>query len=393
MDMSKGLALELRELNLGYGDTQVVKGLSVDVEPGGILTLLGASGCGKSTVLKAIAGIINPWGGTISIGERDVTHVRPARRNVGLVFQDHALFPHMNVADNVQYGLVARKVAKNDRAPRVREMLSLVRMEAFEQAYPHELSGGQAQRVALARALAISPACLLMDEPFSSLDARLREEMRAEVHELIREMGVTTVIVTHDREEALEMATKIAVMADGQVVEAADPLTLYSQPQFDFSAEFVAGANILRGEVRHVGGRIELAVGPHATAVAEGPARRQGDTAGTELAFAVRPRDVRVSAADQRDGPNVFSAVVLDIRYVGSDSVVMCRVPDMRGALITARLSVHEGNNVRPGDRVMISWNTSAVSVVLRWRADRLVAAEEASGIGAANSQEELAPG
>src|SRR4051794_7547128 len=241
--------LQLINLSKRYGDHAAVAGVTLDVADGEFLVLLGPSGCGKTTTLRMIAGLVEPSGGTARIGGNDITHLPPWRRNTGMVFQSYALFPHMTVAENVAFGLEMRKLAKADIEERAREALRLVRLEGFANRLPRHLSGGQQQRVALARALAIRPDVLLLDEPLSNLDAKLREEVRIEIRELQRQLGLTTIMVTHDQEEALTVADRLVVMAEGKIRQIGSQRDLYERPADRFVAGFVGRSTFLEGRV------------------------------------------------------------------------------------------------------------------------------------------------
>jgi ABC-type Fe3+/spermidine/putrescine transport system ATPase subunit len=242
--------LDITDLSKRYGGQWAVENVTLDVPQGEFLVLLGPSGCGKTTTLRMIAGFVQPSGGAIRIGPRDVTDLPPWKRNTGMVFQSYALFPHMSVAANVGFGLEMRKVPKAEIAPRVAEALRLVRLDRYSERYPRELSGGQQQRVALARALAIRPDVLLLDEPLSNLDAKLREEVRIEIRELQQRLGLTTVMVTHDQEEALTVADRLVVMAEGRVRQIGTQQDLYERPADRFVASFVGRSTFLEGEAR-----------------------------------------------------------------------------------------------------------------------------------------------
>src|SRR6188508_2973708 len=243
--------LELIDLSKRYGEQAAVAGVTLDVTDGEFLVLLGPSGCGKTTTLRMIAGLVEPSGGAARIGGTDVTHLPPWRRNTGMVFQSYALFPHMSVADNVAFGLQMRRLGKSEIETRTREALRLVRLEGFAQRLPRQLSGGQQQRVALARALAIRPDVLLLDEPLSNLDAKLREQVRVEIRELQRQLGLTTVMVTHDQEEALTMADRLVVMNEGSVRQVGSQRDLYERPADRFVAGFVGRSTFLGGTVEN----------------------------------------------------------------------------------------------------------------------------------------------
>jgi putative spermidine/putrescine transport system ATP-binding protein len=241
--------LELDNLSKRYGDHAAVAGVTLDVPDGEFIVLLGPSGCGKTTTLRMIAGFVEPSGGAARIGGVDVTYLPPWRRNTGMVFQSYALFPHMTVVENVAFGLEMRKIAKAEIAARAREALRLVRLEAYADRLPRQLSGGQQQRVALARVLAIRPDVLLLDEPLSNLDAKLREEVRVEIRELQRQLGLTTVMVTHDQEEALTVADRLVVMADGEIRQIGSQRDLYERPANSFVAGFVGRSTTLIGRL------------------------------------------------------------------------------------------------------------------------------------------------
>lgn len=239
----RGAALELANVEKRYGETTAVDDLTLDVAAGEFVTLLGPSGSGKTTVLKMIAGFENASSGDISIGGRSVTGLEPRQRNLGMVFQNYALFPHLTVAENVAFGLKFRKYTKNQINSRVEEMLSLVRMSEYRDRNPAALSGGQQQRVALARALAIEPALLLMDEPLGALDRELRLEMSAQIKELHRSSGTTFLYVTHDQEEALLLSDRVAIMKDSRLVSFDTAENLYSKPPDPFTASFFGNCN------------------------------------------------------------------------------------------------------------------------------------------------------
>jgi putative spermidine/putrescine transport system ATP-binding protein len=247
-------AVRVEGLRISYGATQVVKGVSLSVGAGEIVSLLGPSGCGKTTTLRAIAGFADPDAGSIEIHGRDVTEVPPNRRDIGMVFQGYALFPHLTVAENVAYGLRMRKLPKAEIAPRVARALDLVKLAAFADRRPKQLSGGQQQRVAIARALVIEPRVLLLDEPLSNLDAKLRHEMRVELRRLLKQTHVASVFVTHDQEEAIILSDRIVLMNDGRIEQQGTPREMYDRPRSLFAASFLGQANFLRGVVREVDG-------------------------------------------------------------------------------------------------------------------------------------------
>ena len=241
------MSLELKSISKRFGDFVAVDDVTITLAEGQVLSLLGPSGCGKTTTLRMIAGFEEPSSGQIIVKKRDVTRLAARRRGIGMVFQSYALFPHLSVAENVAFGLEMRGLARVERNARLARALTVVRMEGFADRKPRQLSGGQQQRVALARALVIEPNLLLLDEPLSALDLKLREEMRDEIHRIVRELGITTVFVTHDQGEALVLSDVVAVMNAGRVEQLASPRSIYKEPRTSFVARFIGNANVLAG--------------------------------------------------------------------------------------------------------------------------------------------------
>jgi ABC-type Fe3+/spermidine/putrescine transport system ATPase subunit len=288
-----------------------VDGPSLEIGDGELFTLLGPSGCGKTTLLRLMAGFHTPDGGEIWFGERRVDGLRPYERNIGMVFQNYALWPHMTVRANVAYGLKLRKLDGVTIAERVAAGLHKVNLTGLELRYPGQLSGGQQQRVALARALVLNPDILLLDEPLSNLDAKIRIQVRAEIRKLQKDLGITTVYVTHDQEEALSLSDRVAVMRDGRVLQVAPPKELYERPVGRFVADFVGTNNFLAGTCREAGeDRIgaETALG----LVRSSPAPRV--RAGDRCVLAVRPENIALGAAHE----NTFEGRVVLASYLGS---------------------------------------------------------------------------
>jgi len=279
----------VESLTTAYGGTRVLDVDRMAIHRGQFLSILGPSGCGKTTLLHALAGFVEPDGGSITIDDRDVTAVPPHRRGLGMVFQNYALFPHMSVADNVAYGLRARRTPRPERDRRVAEALDLVGLAEFARRRPRQLSGGQQQRVAVARALATRPEVLLLDEPLSNLDAQLRREMRVDLRALQQRLGITMVFVTHDQEEAMSLSDRIVVLNGGRIEQEGTPQEIYSAPVSRFVAEFVGAANIIEG----VGGADGVDV--------DGVLVRTGlDEAPTgPVSLALRPERVRVSGGEE----------------------------------------------------------------------------------------------
>ena len=301
--------IRLERVTKRFGETTAVDGASLCVERGEVVALLGPSGCGKTTLLRLIAGFERPDAGTVAVAEREVagagTWIAPEQRRVGMVFQDYALFPHLTVAENVGFGLPRRA-----RAARVAELLGIVGLGDLGRRYPHELSGGQQQRVALARALAPSPELVLLDEPWSNVDPFLRESLRAEVSEIIRPLGVTVLLVTHDREEALSLADRIALMRDGAVVQEGTSEEIYFAPVSRWAAEFVGAANVLTGHV--VDGRVETSVGAFPANGASGLGAAQVLVRPELLELEPDPAGAAEVVAREFRGHDVFYRVLLD---------------------------------------------------------------------------------
>jgi spermidine/putrescine ABC transporter ATP-binding subunit len=300
-----------------FGTVTAVDAAALTVADGELFTLLGPSGCGKTTLLRLLAGFYQPDAGEIRFGERVVSGLPPYARNIGMVFQNYALWPHMTVSGNVSYGLRLRKLASAEVTARVAEGLRKVNLEGFEARYPGQLSGGQQQRVALARALVLNPDILLLDEPLSNLDAKIRVQVRAEIRKLQRELGITTVYVTHDQEEALSLSDRVAVMRNGRVLQVGAPRDLYERPRTRFVADFVGTNNLVPGRVTgRQDGRlvVETALGAFqamaaAGAPAEGP-----------CVLAIRPENVAIAAgppAARAEGNVVVGRVTL-ASYLGN---------------------------------------------------------------------------
>ena len=304
--------LILRDVSKFYGNTPAVSQMNLSVEQGEFVSLLGPSGCGKTTTLQMVAGFEAVSSGSITLAGRDITHAKANTRGLGIVFQSYALFPHMTVRDNVRFGLEMRKVAKAERAERVRQALALVHREPHADRWPRELSGGQRQRVALARALVIEPPVLLLDEPLSNLDAKLREEMQFELRQIQRKVGTTTVMVTHDQSEALSVSDRVVVMQAGVVTQVDAPLRLYEHPGSRFISTFVGKANLLDAHVHRAGASTRVGLGSlhMEVAVDDAAAFRSGGTA----LFSLRPEKLRLCAR----GAGRLDAEVQERFFLGS---------------------------------------------------------------------------
>jgi putative spermidine/putrescine transport system ATP-binding protein len=291
---SSGQSLLLDKITHRYGPATAIDNVTLDIEGGELVALLGPSGCGKTTLLRAIGGFINQTEGHVIVGGERIDHLPPNKRSVGIVFQNYALFPHMTAAENVAYGLEARGVPKANARSRVEEMLGLVKLAHLERRYPKELSGGQQQRVALARALAVDPSIMLLDEPFAALDKNLRLDMQIEIKRIQRLAGTTTLIVTHDQEEALSMADRVAVFNQGRLEQFGTPSEVYDRPQSLFVNTFVGTANLLPGKLVRTNGssaHVELALGGEIATRAPSESLAIGEA----VTVCVRPEHLRIS--------------------------------------------------------------------------------------------------
>jgi len=307
------VALYLDRLTKFFGDVRAVDDISLVIEPGEMFFLLGPSGCGKTTLLRCIAGFYEPEQGTIRLGDRDVTHLPPHRRDTGMVFQSYALWPHMNVAENVGFGLEMRDVGAAERARRVADALAMVKMADRATYRPNQLSGGQQQRVALARALVIHPQCVLLDEPLSNLDAKLRLEMRGEIRRICKEAGLTAVYVTHDQKEALSIADRLAVLDGGKIRQLGAPRDVYERPNSRFVANFIGETNFVAGRVARVDGRRVTVATALGEVVGDGA---DGLASDTPVTLSLRPEVIRLHAPPA-DAPNVFAGKVGNTVYLG----------------------------------------------------------------------------
>src|ERR671915_307517 len=260
-------ALEITDLEVSYGATPVLHRVSLSVAAGEFVALLGPSGCGKTTLLRAVSGFVPVQAGRVAVAGREITHEPPDKRGMAMVFQSYALWPHMTTAQNLGYGLKLRRVAKPDIAKRVAEILAMLKLEGFGERNVTQLSGGQRQRVALGRALAISPEILLLDEPLSNLDARIREEVRHEIKALQAKLGITTIHVTHDREEAMVMADRIAILDAGRIAQVGSPEDVYNRPNSPFVAAFMGAGNVLELDARPADAGMRIEAGAHNDAV------------------------------------------------------------------------------------------------------------------------------
>jgi spermidine/putrescine transport system ATP-binding protein len=321
--------IRLETLVKAFGDVRAVDGIDVHMPPGEFFTMVGPSGCGKTTTLRMIAGFERPTSGRIMLDGDDVAQTPPHRRNVNTVFQSYALFPHLNVADNVAFGLKYKKVSKGDRAKLVGEALSLVQLNGYESRKPGQLSGGQQQRVALARALVLRPRVLLLDEPLGALDARLRKDLQVELKALQSNLGITFVFVTHDQEEALTMSDRVAVMNGGRVEQSGAPQAIYEAPETLFVADFLGVSNLVPAEATgQDGDSCRLRVGDIALRASQGAIDARGS-----VKAMIRPERVKIEPQGTQ-GENRMPGLVEHLVFLGSFREVRVRL--LGGALVTA---------------------------------------------------------
>ncbi len=340
--------LNLSQLEKSFGATRVVQDFSLSVEKGAFISLLGPSGCGKTTVLRMVAGFETPSRGVIRIDGQDVVKLRPNQRNIGMVFQSYALFPNLTVAQNVGFGLKIAGESRAKIADRVAEMLDLIGLPDLGARFPFQLSGGQQQRVALARALAVRPQVLLLDEPLSALDAKIRASLRSEIRDIQKRLGITTLFVTHDQEEALSMSDRIVVMNGGRAEQVGTPFEIYNRPSTKFVAQFVGSLNSFDAVVVDaVGGKVRLAGAEVALGQAIPAANSQ------QLTLALRPEAAHLAAAPGRD--LVLQATVASVDFMGA--VIRIKA-DVAGNLVTLdSFGSPETPPPQPASHVMIHIN------------------------------------
>jgi len=347
--------VEVVDLTKRFAGFDALSGITFDVHQGEFVTLLGASGCGKTTTIRIVAGYLMQTAGEVYIDDAEVSSLPPQKRNVGMVFQNYALFPHMTVRDNIAFGLKVRRRSKGEIRKRVDELLEITSLQGCDERRPHQLSGGMQQRVALARALAFHPRILLMDEPLGALDVKLRRSMQVELKRLQRELGVTTIYVTHDQEEAMSMSDRLVVMRDGAIMQIGSPEEVYSRPSSTFVADFVGASNLLHGVVvertdRHVevavaGGKV---LGPP---IDEAP--------GATCVFVLRPELVEVrDPTGPGSGPNQFPGRVSTAEFMGSWLRLTVDVPELERSLV---VQASADARWREGASISVTWKPEAL--------------------------------
>lgn len=354
--------LSLKNISKFYDATNAITDLSLDIEQGEIFGLLGQSGSGKTTLLRLIAGLEKPTRGTIEYDGKDITKLKPEKRDFGMVFQSHALFPHLNVADNIAFGLKARKVSSKEIKNQVEKMLSFVRLSGYENRHIEELSGGEQQRVAIARALAIEPKLLLFDEPFSNLDVGLREKTRSELRELIKNLGLTAAYVTHDQQEAFDLCDRIGVLDKGQLLQTGTPREIYESPASIAVASFLGNNNLFQA-MRLTSNRTKIhdfrtLIGNHQilASIKEG---QKLSPINKPVMLSIRPEEIRFFSGASFPGDNVLKATVIHINFSGATTIVRL---DAGGLILEALVLRLVGLSV--GDEILIGLPPDSIKIL-----------------------------
>jgi putative spermidine/putrescine transport system ATP-binding protein len=349
--------LEINNVSKSFGrDTWAVKDFNLQVERGELVSFLGPSGCGKTTTLRMVAGFETPTNGLIRVNNEDITNRPPNQRNVGMVFQAYALFPNMSVADNIGFGLKIAKKSPSEVKGRVKEMLDLIHMPGLEDRYPYQLSGGQQQRVALARALAISPEVLLLDEPLSALDAKIRVSLRAEIRAIQQQLGITAIYVTHDQEEALSLSDRVVVMYQGHIEQVGAPFEIYNFPTTEFVAQFVGTLNAVSAEVIDPASNTLQLEGQQLQAAHGLENRRSGD----RVMIAIRPE--RLSFASEQKKENLLNCSIENITFLGS--IVRIQVSLGKNTFYVDTFNNPHLELPKIGDKMQITCSTEAILVL-----------------------------
>ncbi|MDO5022447.1 MAG: ABC transporter ATP-binding protein [Eubacteriales bacterium] len=356
--MQDNTLLSLRGLRKSYDTQEALNGLDLDVYRGEFLTLLGPSGCGKTTTLRIIAGLESPTEGKVYLEGKDLTNVPPEKREVNTVFQNYALFPHMNVERNIGYGLRMRGIDKKTIKEKVHNMLKLVQLEGFEKRMPSQLSGGQRQRVAIARSAVLEPKLLLLDEPLGALDLQLRRQMQFELKGMQKRLGITFIYITHDQEEALNMSDRIALMSKGKFVQIDTPYDLYEHPNTAFAASFIGETNIIDSTVEGINGdEVLLDIGGQQVQARS----RDWLVPGQKVCLCVRAERLRYRKKDP--GCKHLQGKILLSQYTGSDRTVVIELAT--GQKLISRHTTEQEEKIQPGENVCIFWDKDKASIVM----------------------------
>ncbi len=356
--MNENALLRLENLKKSFDGNPVLKGICLDVMPGEFVTLLGPSGCGKTTTLRIIAGLLEPDAGRVFLDGKDITRLEPEKRDVNTVFQNYALFPHMNVEKNISYGLRIKGVKKSEWQKKVSEMLSLVQLEGYEKRMPSQLSGGQRQRVAIARAVVLNPRLLLLDEPLGALDLKLRRQMQQELKDIQRRLGIAFIYITHDQEEALNMSDRIAIMRDGHFEQIGTPEEIYERPKTRFAADFIGQTNLLEATVAEKDGR-GLILNYAGMFI---PARNADFDVQIGDSVALSLRTERIGFSKKPVGECNLPGTLRSRHYAGGSMRAVIVLDD--GREITVLCQSGERAEGEIGERVFLSWNRDEAPVV-----------------------------
>lgn len=349
--------VEIRGVRKSYSGREVLQKIDLAMGCGELICLLGPSGCGKTTLLRILAGFVAPDAGTVVVAGRDVTRLPASGRRMGMVFQSYSLFPNMTAQDNVRFGPRVAGVAKAEQLSRARDLLDLVGLSSHAAKYPHQLSGGQQQRVALARALAVRPQVLLLDEPLSALDAKVRTQLREEIRRIQRETGITTVLVTHDQEEALSISDRVAVMNGGRLLQVASPAAIYREPADGFVARFIGSGAVFAGTA----GAGHVRVGPLTLPAQAAAAHPQG----ASVEMFLRPEKVRLTAIGSDLPPGAVTADISETIFLGALTRIRLAVHGTAEAMhIWADLPSEDAEGFKPGTKVAAQWDDTAPRVM-----------------------------
>ena len=350
--------LRLEGLSKDFGEGPVLNNVSLDVYPGEFLTLLGPSGCGKTTTLRIIAGLEQPTSGRVYLEGEDVTPLPPEKRHVNTVFQNYALFPHMNVFQNIAYGLRVMKVSKQEQRERVQAALSLVRLSGYEKRMPSQLSGGQKQRVAIARAVVLQPKILLLDEPLGALDLKLRQEMQKELKQLQQHLGITFIYITHDQEEALNMSSRIVIMRNGCIEQMGTPEEIYEHPHTLFTADFIGQSNLLHGTVASVNGH-EMTLEIDGMSIPAVASEAMTPAVGDRVVLCLRPQRIRYGSQPQHG--MALKGVIHSKEYTGGMQHTQIQLNHL---LLNAVSQTAEMDEYPVGSEVYVGWSAAHSPVV-----------------------------
>lgn len=350
--VNKGAKLELANISKKYGNVQALEGLDLEIEPGELVSLLGPSGCGKTTALRVVAGLENPTAGDIRLNGDVINKLPPSNRDMGMVFQSYSLFPNMTVSQNIEYGLRVRKISIEKRNKRVRKMIELVSLGDKSSNYPHQLSGGQQQRVALARALAIEPSLLLLDEPLSALDAKVREQIREEIRSIQLELGMTTLFVTHDQEEAMSVSDRVGVMSNGKLEQIGTPAKIYNSPSTPFVAKFVGSANRIPVELS---GKDSVRILNQSIKISENSSKL---AEGKNIIALVRPESISLVSQDEA---NSIRGELKIKSFLGPLTSLICSVEGI--SQLHVNVLSKDVKKIDVGDKINLKLNLDEVMV------------------------------